>query len=1017
MLAARIATGHLKNRENAALSLNYVRFVLVLLMLCSLAAWAQDTADSAPARPAPPNPTPEQQGCGPEQWEGRTIVAIQRDPPQQPLEGAEFDRRLGLRIGTPLLLADVRLAIEGLYRTGRYHDISIEAQPSGPDGVELRVVTTFNYFVSGVIIDGAADPPSLEQLRTATKLELGRMFDQDQMEPAVQNMLERLRANGLYQAQVSYHVDLTPGTEETGIYFQIQPAERARFNGVKLSGTLAEPPDSVGRIAGWRRNLFFLVLPGWKELTEQRLQSGISRVEARVQKGNHLAAHVSLESLQYDPETNLVTPSLRIDSGPALEVNLTGAKISNGRMRQLIPIYEERTVDRSLLIEGQGNLLEYLQSQGYLEARVDYEQLQPEPNRSVIDYSVSRGSRSKLVKVDIAGNRYFDDATLRDRLLMIPASFLRWHYGRFSPQLLQRDTNAIADLYRANGFHDATVTPAQNDDYKGKHGHLGVILEIREGPQWLVHSLQIEGVRIEEDGYFRSILRSIPGQPFSESSIGADRDTILDYYYNNGYPDASFDWTESAGPLPTQVDLHFVVRPGKQVFVRNIFVRGLRYTKPELVSQRIELSPDTPVSLERIGESQQKLSDLGIFSKVQTALQNPDGDEDAKNVLFLLDEARKYSFNMGFGAELARIGGGVTTFDAPAGTTAFSPRISAGVSRLNFLGLGHTVSLQSLVSTLEQRVGLTYQAPQFYGHENLALTFSGLFDDSKDIRTFVAHRLEGSVQLAQKLSRVYTVQYRYTIRRVTVPQTTLKISPELIPILSRPDRAGLFSVSFVQDRRDDPTNTHRGYFNSIDVGEAWSAFGSATGYTRVVLHDSSYYPLGRDLVLAQTNQFGVISGSPQYIPLAERFYSGGPSTDRAFPDNQAGPRDLETGFPLGGDAFVFHSTELRFPLIGNDVGGVLFHDIGNVYNDLEDISFRFRQKNIQDFDYAVNSFGFGIRYRTPVGPIRLDFSLSPDSPRFYGYSGTLEQLLSGQENPVNQRISVFQFHFALGQTF
>lgn len=512
-------------------------------------------------------------------------------------------------------------------------------------------------------------------------------------------------------------------------------------------------------------------------------------------------------------------------------------------------------------------------------------------------------------------------------------------------------------------------------------------------------------------------LRSIPGQPYSEANIAADRDTILNYYYNNGYPDAAFDWTGTPGALATQVDLHFVVRPGKQVFVRNIFVRGLRYTKPGLVAKRIQLSPDTPVSQDRIGESQQKLYDLGIFSKVQTALQNPDGDEDAKNVLFLLDEASKYSFNMGFGAELARIGGGVTTFDAPAGTTAFSPRISAGVSRLNFLGLGHTVSLQTLVSTLEQRVGLTYQAPQLYGHENLALTFSGLFDDSKDIRTFVAHRLEGSVQLAQKISRVYTVQYRYTVRRVTVPQDTLKISPLLIPILARPDRAGLVSVSFVQDRRDDPADSHRGYFNSIDVGEAWSAFGSATGYTRVVLHNASYYPLSRDVVLAQTNQFGVISGSPQYIPLAERFYSGGPFTDRAFPDNQAGPRDPDTGFPLGGDAFVFHSTELRFPLIGNDVGGVLFHDIGNVYDTVQDISFRFRQRNIQDFGYAVNSFGFGIRYRTPVGPIRLDFSLSPDSPRFYGYSGTLEQLLSGQENAVNQRISVFQFHFALGQTF
>ena len=751
-------------------------------------------------------------------------------------------------------------------------------------------------------------------------------------------------------------------------------------------------------------------------MTEQRLQNGISKVEARVQKGNHLAARVTLDSLQYHADLNRVTPTLRIDSGPALEVNVTGDKISNGRLRQLIPIYQERTVDRSLLIEGQGNLLEYLQSQGYLEARVDYEQLQPQPDRSVIDYKVVQGQRSKLAKIEITGNGYFDQATLRERLEMIPASFVRYHWGRFSPRLLERDINVIGDLYHANGFREAKVTPTQNDDYKGKHGNLSLVLEIHEGPQWLVHSLGIDGVRIEDDGYFRSILRSIPGQPYSESNIAADRDTILSYYYNNGYVNATFDWTESPGALATEVDVHFVVRPGKQVFVRNIFVRGLRQTRPSLISRRITLTPHGPISQARIGESQQKLYDLGIFSKVQTALQNPDGDEDSKNVLFLLDEASKYSFNVGFGAELARIGGGVTTFDAPAGTTAFSPRVSAGISRLNFLGLGHTISLQSLVSTIEQRVSLTYQAPQFFGHENLTLTFTGLFDVSHDILTFVAHRLEGSAQLAQKLSRGYTIQYRYTIRRVTVPQDAL-VSPLLIPIFSKPDHAGLVSISFVQDRRDDPANSHRGYLNTLDVGEAWSAFGSATGYTRVVLRNSSYYPLGRDVVLAQTSQFGFISGSPAFVPFAERFYSGGPSTNRAFPDNQAGPRDPTTGFPVGGDAFFFHSTELRFPLIGDNVGGVLFHDIGNVYDSIDDLSFRFRQKNITDFNYAVNSFGFGIRYRTPVGPIRLDFSLSPDSPRFYGYSGTLQQLLAGQKDPVNQRISVFQFHFSLGQTF
>jgi outer membrane protein insertion porin family len=184
------------------------------------------------------------------------------------------------------------------------------------------------------------------------------------------------------------------------------------------------------------------------------------------------------------------------------------------------------------------------------------------------------------------------------------------------------------------------------------------------------------------------------------------------------------------------------------------------------------------------------------------------------------------------------------------------------------------------------------------------------------------------------------------------------------------------------------------------------------------MRNSTYHPIGRNVVLARTLQFGWIQrlNGPD-IPLAERFFSGGATSNRAFPDNQAGPRDLTTGFPLGGDALLMHSTELRFPLFGDNLGGVLFHDMGNVYDDVQDVSFRFRQHNIQDFGYMVQGVGFGIRYRTPIGPLRADFSLSPNSPRFFGFQGTYDQLLAMGGKLVNQRINIFQFHFSLGQTF
>jgi outer membrane translocation and assembly module TamA len=198
--------------------------------------------------------------------------------------------------------------------------------------------------------------------------------------------------------------------------------------------------------------------------------------------------------------------------------------------------------------------------------------------------------------------------------------------------------------------------------------------------------------------------------------------------------------------------------------------------------------------------------------------------------------------------------------------------------------------------------------------------------------------------------------------------------------------------------------------------------GQGLNFLRLLLRNSTYHRAGREMVLARSVTFGILrsfdEGDPlKDVPLPERFFAGGASSHRGFPDNQAGPRDLTTGFPVGGKAVLIHSTELRFPLLGDNVGGVLFHDAGNVYSSLNKLSFRFSQRDLTDFDYAVQAVGIGFRYRTPVGPVRLDLAFGVNTPRFMGFKGTREELLFGGGVFTEQRINRFQFHFSLGQAF
>jgi outer membrane protein assembly factor BamA len=492
---------------------------------------------------------------------------------------------------------------------------------------------------------------------------------------------------------------------------------------------------------------------------------------------------------------------------------------------------------------------------------------------------------------------------------------------------------------------------------------------------------------------------------------------VLNYYYSRGYLNTTFDLFATPDPVLKTVSLRYVVKPGPRKYVRQVLVAGLDTTRPSLVFDRMELKAGQPLSLSQETDSQRRLYDLGIFARVNTSIQNPEGDEDDKYVLYDIDEASHYSLNVGVGAQIARIGGGVTSLDNPAGSTGFAPRVAVGVSRINLFGLGQTLGLQTAASTIEQKAALTYFIPQFVSNEKLSLTLTALLENSNDIETFTAHRREASIQLSEKISRAFTFQYRLVFRNVTLDH--LKINNLLVPLLSQPETVGQGEFTIIQDRRDDPTDAHSGYYNTLNLSYAPGILGSQTHFARGLFRNSTYKSFGRDFVFARTTQFGVISrtGGVDTIPLAERLYSGGSTSLRSFPDFQAGPRDTVSGFPLGGNALFTNTFELRFPLFGDNLGGVLFNDAGNVYSSLNDISFRFRQRNLQDFNYMVQGFGFGIRYRTPIGPVRLDLSFSPDAPRFFGLKGTEQNLIDNTAISTVQKINAFQFHFSLGQAF
>ncbi|MES1261150.1 MAG: BamA/TamA family outer membrane protein [Acidobacteriota bacterium] len=979
-------------------------------------------------------------------FEGKRITDIQYSVPGI-LHEDDLERVQPLRIGEPLRAAAVASAIDGLFATGRFNDISVEAENS-PNGVSIRFVTEPRWFVGGVEVKGkASPPPNRGELTSTARFTLGAAFEDADLTRASGDLERLLRLNGLYESAVAPGVERSDDGQQVFITFAVKSGKRAKYAPPVIQGNPLLSDDAIIRATGWR----YRIIHVWRKVTSAETRKGLQGIRGKYEQQDRLMASVQLEGLDYDAGHRRVTPRLNLNPGPKVEIRVTETKVSKRVLKRYVPVYAEHSVDTDLLVEGRRNLLDYFQSQGYYDADVDFrvQPAQDPPSADdveVITYAISRGSRFRAVHVGIAGNRYFNTATIRERMFTQPASF-SLRRGRYSGAFQRKDEENIADLYKSNGFRDVTVAFAVDRNYKGKPGDVAVTVNIDEGTQWLVDDLTIDGVSEPRRDEVASRVSAAPGQPFSEVSLAADRNALLTYYYERGYPSANVTADWRPGATPRHVSVVYTVSEGNPQFVRDVKISGLHGTRPSLVNRAMSLKAGDPLSPVRETDTQKRLYDLGIFARVDTAIQNPDGDTRFKYVLYNLEEANRYSLNVGLGAQVARFGQPSSeSLGSPGGSTGFSPQVSFDVSRLNFLGIGHTVTLRASYSSLEKLGSITYLQPRFRNLEGRNISYSLIYDKTFDVRTFASQRQEASVQVSQIFSKSLTGLMRFSYRRVGVSNVIIPVL--LIPQLIQPVRIGIFSANLVQDRRDNSSNPHRGVFNTADIGIASKYLGSQRSFARVLLRNATYYRITNNIVLARQTRFGVIApfsapagvSAQQSVPLPERFYGGGGDSLRAFPYNQAGPRDTgaplapggptsqATGFPIGGNALLFNNVELRFPLLGENIQGVLFHDMGNVFSSLSDFSFRFRQANLQDFNYMVHAAGFGVRYKTPVGPIRLDLAYSINPPSYEGFSGTPQQLLRCNPNDpaslaqsfcqvTRQNTSHFQFFFSIGQTF
>lgn len=1041
-----------------------------LLTTLLVMAFAPACTTDAAAGPLPQQNEEAQQAPPREdnlaKYQGLTVAEI-RFPGISSAAGQQLRDLLPQKQGHLLERDGIRQSIHVLYDTGRFADVRVEAEATTDNQVVVSFLTTPNYFVGEVRVEGAPPRPSAGQIVNASKLGLGSLFSSDRMEIALTNIKELMEENGYYRSTVAPQQSEDANTQQVAILFTLTPGEQAHVGNVTVNCDSGCVPAEIPGIAKLR--------PG-DRVSAQRTRSALQRLRKRYQKQNRLLAQVSVASKLYRPEANAVDYTLAIVPGPRVEVSAEGFRIRRNVLKQNVPVFEENAVDEDLLNEGRRNLLNYLQGRGYFDAKVDLQKRSDETGGQLhIVYTIDAGARHKLVKLEITGNQYFLSEKLRPLLQVQPAGRL-FANGRYNQRLLASDVSSLENLYRANGFAKVAITPTVLDNYEGHENNIAVRFAIDEGPQMRVGAFRIVGNTTFSAAQLMREVNTAEGEPFSEYYIAEDRDNLLNYYFNRGFPEATFE--AAANPIPGQnnrMDVTFTIHEGKQVFVDQVLLSGLGHTQRHVVDREVKVATGDPLSQIDMLKTQQSLYDLGIFNQVEVAVQNPTGNEPTKNVLLDVQEAKRYTFTYGLGLEFQTGQPTAIGTDQAKGQTGVSPRASLAVTRLNLWGKNHTITFKADVGSLQQRGLISYTAPRLFGSPNWNLSFTGFYDNTLDVTTFTSQRLEGSVQTRQIVNKTSTLDYSFTYRRVKA--NNIEISPAEIPLLSLPVRVGEPGISYIRNTRDSDLESTKGSYNAVIAGVASSYFGSQADFSRLLVQNSTYHAFGRNrprekkFVIARStrvgleNAFGNTSILPPgqtcpdptqtncpgatVIPLAERFLAGGGNSHRGFGLNQAGPRDPVTGFPLGGSALFLNNLELRFPptslpYVQDNISFALFWDAGNVFVDgrsVLDNLLRWRQKDPQlclqestanqcNFSYVSHALGIGVRYRTPIGPVRFDFGYNLNPPAFPSCQATPST--SGQAQStgycvpnsnkalpyfVPQHESHFNVYFSIGQTF
>ncbi len=847
----------------------------------------------------------------------------------------EIKRLIPLKPGEPFSLFKVRQVIGHLYRTGLFSEIKVLSE--GQPRVDLVLELKRQLYLRQVFYDVAERLIPSSVSVEAKSLRPGEPFEPELLKKGELEIKEILGREGFFRPVIESRVERIPASSWVDLYWKINPGPRLKIRKLIWSGDGQKlDPDGKNR----------LNLLGENEYNPRLLEAECLLLEQDLRRRGFLRAEVNWVA-SVDQEKGEVDVEINPRLYEKVILEFQGAKIP---AELITPLWEEKFFEEWALSEGEARIIRYLRRRGYLTPEIS-SRLEKSQEEMRVIYKIAPGARRRITDVEFVGAAHFPAEKLR-RVLGIGsrAPFTSLISGDRVYELAAE----LEAFYQTQGFPRAKVEV----ELVSQNKSLTARFLIDEGQAEKIGSVRFSPNLTFSPEELQAAVFSQPASPYYPPQVKLDCQRIINFYADHGFRETTVEVEEEAGPAGVY-SLFFKIKEGPRFKVGNIYFTGLVATKERTVEKELRIKEGDWASQRLILESQRNLERLGIFSKVQ--VEEVPASDDSLDLIFRVQEGER---------NLASVGVGLETKSEPRSFEVWNNvlrlRGTAEIVRGNFLGDASQLSFVSQMSLKETRGVASWEQPYLFGlpvrgYLNVWLEREERISFGFDRRGF---SLTGLKPLKGDLMSVLTFRYARTVL------THLEITESEVDRQFFPFSSTSISASLIHDRRDDSFNPQRGYFASAVFEWAYPLFRAEANFLKTFLKYQRFLPIAPGWNFAATFRLGLGRGR---IPVHERFFAGGSNSFRGEEFDALGPKDELSGKPVGGKALILSNLEFSFPLLSSrpELSGCLFYDLGNVFSKRSQFS----------LGSMKNALGVGIRYRTPLGPLRLELAWNVSGKR------------------------------------